>query len=349
MPYLEPPVEASLSTVGDPLGRFLPWLELRDVLRQTLQIADLSSAPGWPRGLSAEIAGRWFSGPQLLCTFSNASRLDAPGCYVALPVDQAVALADLCLGGEGRAGVACAAGAPDEAECGVLAYLAARCVRICAAPLQLRDVAAHPARELASWPDAMLLWPLRIKLGTRLELELALLMAADSPLAQQPLRARLVLGDEVDPAALAALQPHDLLLCESWPGQLTSQGLSGALELRVEALPRSLPVALEGGRIRALRDSQADGRGLAGPCPDVRASARGRAARNDAELVLSELELSLADLAQLTGGQAGLAAPLLEHAYVTLAGEPRAHGRLVRYGGAIALEVLGLGAVPSMR
>jgi hypothetical protein len=332
MPHLEPPVEASLSTVGDPLAIFLPWLELRDVLRQTLQIAGVSSALGWPRLLTPELAARWFSGPQLLCTFADASDLDAATSFVGLPVNQAVALADLCLGGEGRAGVACEAGAPDEAECGVLAYVAARCVRICAPALRLRDVATRRASELTGWPEGTLLWPLRIKLGAGVELELALLLPSDSALAQRPLKACLAIAEELDATTLATLGAGDLLVCESWPGHLTSQGLSGALELGTEAFQGALRVALEAGRIRKLAST-------------------GSAVRSgkQARLVLTELTLRFADLAGLASGSAEFPVAASELAYLELDGQARAHGKLVRYRGAIALEVLGLGAAPSMR
>src|SRR5512139_3929164 len=135
MPHLEAPVESSLPPAHAALAAFLPWLELRELLRKTLQIGDVSSALGWPRALGPELVRRWFSGPQVLCTLSHESDLEQPLAHVALPVDQAVALVDVCLGGAGRPSFASQAGVPSDAECGVLAYLAARCVRICAPAL----------------------------------------------------------------------------------------------------------------------------------------------------------------------------------------------------------------------
>jgi hypothetical protein len=329
MPHREPPVESGSSPAHDPLATFVPWLELREVLRHTLQIeADVSSALGWPRAIGDGVAARWFSGPQVLCTFSHAGDEEQPLAHLALPVDQAVALVDLCLGGPGRPSVACAAGSPSEAECGVLAYLAARCVRICAAPLRLRDVAARRSAELASWPDDHWLWPLRLKLGAQLELEPCLILAAAAPLAQQRVTARVALRDELEPGALAALRGGDLLLCEAWPGQFTHAGLSGCCELSVPALQASLPIALEAGQVRLLREASP-------------AQRPGRA-----RLVLGEVTASLIELAQLASGQRALPVSALERAQLELDGAIVASGKLVRYGGALALEV---GDLASMR
>jgi hypothetical protein len=329
MPHREAPVESSLSPAQDPLAAFLPWLELREVLRHTLQLdGDVSSACGWPRTLlAAGHAERWLSGPRILCTFSHASDGEQPLVHLALPVDQAVALVDLCLGGSGKPSVPCQAGAPTDAECGVLAYLAARCVRICAPELLLRDVATRRAAELSSWPDGAWLWPLRLVLGS-LELELGLIVGAGAPLSQRTLRAELVIRDELEPSALAALAAGDLLLCEEWPGQFTHRGLSGTCELSVPALAAGLRVALEAGQVRALRE----GSPARGP---------GRA-----RLVLADIDATLYQLAQLASGQCALPVTALPRARLELDGAHVASGRLVRYGGALALEV---GELASMR
>lgn len=327
MPHLGAPVESSLSPARDPLAAFLPWLELREVLRKTAQIDDVSSALGWPRALDAGLVQRWFSGPQVVCTFAHAGDLDAGLSWLTLPADQAVALVDLCLGGSGKPSVACQAGAPSEAECGVLAYLASRCVRICAPALRLRDVATRPASALSGWPEGTWLWPLRLKLGSATTLELALLSPGDGALARRQVAAELSLADELDPAALTSLNPGDLLVWESWPAHFTHSGLSGALDLVAPELRATLRVALEAGQVRALRE---------GPSAPQRARAR---------LVLGHVQASLFELARLASGAQPLAVTAAQPARIELDGAPLATGRLVRQRGALALEVEALSSM----
>ena len=327
MPHLEAPVESSLSQAHDPLAAFLPWLELRDVLRKTAQIDEVSSALGWPRALDAGLVQRWFSGPHVVCTLAHASDLDAGLTWLTLPADQAVALVDLCLGGPGKPSVACQAGAPNEAECGVLAYLASRCVRICAPALRLRDVAARRASELASWPNDTWLWPLRLQLGRETSLELALVASAHGRLAQHPLVAQLSLAEDLDASALSALMPGDLLVWESWPAQFTHTGLRGALDLVVPTLQASLRVALEAGHVRVLREPAAPQR------------------RTRARLVLGEVRASLLELARLASDVHALPVEAAQPARLELDGAPLARGKLVRHGGALALEIEALSSM----
>jgi hypothetical protein len=329
MPHLEAPVEASLAAVGDPLADVLPWLELRDVLRQTLQIGEVSSALGWPRVCDAELAQRTFASPSVVCTFADVSAFEPPPAFVVLPTDQAVALADLCLGGEGRASVPGAAGVPHDAECGVLAYLAARCVRICAPTLRLRDVSVDRVSARLAPEVSLLRWPMRVKLGATLELQLSLLVSMQSALAQQLRRVSVAIREELDAGALGALSPGDLLVCEGWPGCFTALGVAGCVELSVAGLREPLMAALEGGKLRALRDGSAT------------ATRHG-----EARLVLADVDASLADLAELAADRRELLLPPLERGYLQRTGQTIARGSLVRYGGALALEV---GELPSMR
>ncbi|HEX6242061.1 MAG TPA: FliM/FliN family flagellar motor C-terminal domain-containing protein [Polyangiales bacterium] len=343
MPHLEAPVESSLSPARDPLAAFLPWLELRELLRKTAQIDEVSSAFGWPRALDAGLVQRWFSGPQVVCTLAHASDLDVGLTWLTLPVDQAVALVDLCLGGSGKPSVACQAGAPSDAECGVLAYLASRCVRICAPALRVRDVAAHAAAALTTWPHDTWLWPIRLQLGDMTSLELALLGSTSSALARQGVAAELSLADDLAPAALNALTPGDLLVWESWPAQFTHAGLSGALELIAPALQMSLPVALEAGQVRALRGSST------APRPPLPQTAQRPSlpltTQRRARLVLGHVQASLRELAELASGLRRLPVVDARPARLELDGVAIASGKLVRHGGALALEIEALSSM----
>lgn len=326
MPHLEVPVESSLSPPADPLVAFLPWPELREVLRKTAQIEEVSSALGWPRAWDPALIQRRFCGPHLVCTLAHANDLDAGLTWLTLPVDQAVALADLCLGGSGIPSVACRAGTPSDAECGVLAYLAARCVRVCAPALRLRDVDARPASALVDWPADSWLWPLRVTVGG-VTLDLTLLSHNASALSLRPVSAQLCVADDLEPAAMTGLAPGDLLVCEASPVQYTHAGLSGTLQLVAAELQASLCVALEAGQIRALHTPP------------------GTAHRTRARVVLAEAQANMLSLAQLASGQRPLTVTQAVPARIELDGAPLASGKLVRHGGALGLEVEALSSM----
>lgn len=306
----------------------VPVAELREALRKILQLSQISCAFGLPRRVASATDTASFSGPHVVLTLSDDTHFERLSALVALPAGQALALVDRCLGGPGTASAVSMATAPTEAECGVLAYLAARCVRICAPTLRLRDVTVERHLPTHGWAAHAVLWPMRVVLGAQLELELTLILSEGWPLLARETTARLVISDELEAGLLDGLHSGDLLLLDGWPCTFTAQGLSGILELTAEGYSEPLRVALEGEALRAL------------PSPSARART------TPARLVVHAMRLSFRELAALCSAERSWCVPALQRAELEVDGQPAASGELVRYGGALALRV---DAVHSMR
>jgi hypothetical protein len=283
-----------------------------------LQIRELSCAFGLPRRLSEPVMHRWLGTPHVRFTLAHGAAFDGTACEVALPPEQALDLADRVLGGTGRSPLPGRAGLPTAAECGVLAYLAARCVRACGADLRVQDVTCG-ARALIGDPRA-LLWPLRITGAGDVRLDLKLIFADTAPWFHETVQARLMLSDQLDELALSALEAGDLLVSDGWSLYATASGFSGLLELCVAGSDERVTVSLEGDTLRVVPRAPPARKGLA------------------AELLLAQLPLSFAELAGLMDG-ASLPCPALEHAALALGGRELTRGRLVRFQGQLALEV----------
>jgi hypothetical protein len=249
---------------------------------------------------------------------AHGATFDGSSCEVALPPEQALDLVDRVLGGNGRSTLPGRAGLPSDAECGVLAYLAARCVRACDADLRVQDVRCEPRARTSD--ATALLWPLRVTAEDDLKLDIKLIFADAASYPRAPVAARLALIDQLDEAALQALEVGDLLVSDDWSLYATSSGMSGLLELCIAGSDERALVSLEGDALRLV--------------PRMPRARKG----HTAELVLARLPLSIADLAQLMDG-ASLPCPPLAYAALETQGREVARGRLMRFRGQLALEV----------
>jgi hypothetical protein len=232
-------------------------------------------------------------------------------------VEQAAELVERVLGGTGRGLVPSRAGLPSAAECGVLAYFAARCVRACGVDLRVQDVTCDAiSADLAP----AILWPVRIVAENALKLDLKLVFANEAYCPKQPLSAKLSLVDTLEPEQLHGLEPGDLLTSDQWSLHSTLAGMSGLLELSVAGSSERALVALEGDALRL----------APGPL-----AAR---AHHSAELVVAALSLRFSELADLLAGENSIC-PTLREASLEAHGEVVARGRLVHFMGQLALEV----------
>jgi hypothetical protein len=174
--------------------------------------------------------------------------------FFALPVDQAAGLLDRVLGGSGQSGVAGVAGTLSEAECGVLAHLAAQVCSACSAAWTVRDVFCADAARLLALCEQGALWPLRIAASTEsetaradarpprasprqgsadlvLDAKLLFAVAEDCPAGRYALA--LSVQDALAPEALTGLEVGDLLASDAWPLTLSARGLEGVVTLGV--------------------------------------------------------------------------------------------------------------------
>jgi len=315
MPYTEPPVESSLPELGSALRAQLARPELLEFLRRSLQIRELGCAFGLPRRLSARTFRRWLAAPHVRVTLASGALFDGTFCEIAVPPEQAVELVDRVLGGSGRAAVPGKVGLPTGAECGVLAYFAARCARACQADLRVQDVSCE-----SSPPDPAeaVVWPLRLSATDAFELDLKLIFANRTHCPRDTLSARIALVDTLE--GELALEPGDLLISDQWALHSTSAGLSGLLELSVAGSSERTPLVLDGGTLRVAEGAPRPPQG------------------NTAELAIATFGVGFAQLAELLDGE-GVACPPLAEATLLRRGRLVARGRLVRFQGQLALEV----------
>lgn len=323
MPHPEAHVESSLRELGAALRVGIAQPALVEFLRQSLQIRALDCAIGLPRRLSEPVARRWLGTPHVRFLLARGGGFDGTSCEVVLPPEQALNLVDRVLGGNGRAALPGRAGLPSAAECGVLAYLAARCVRASEADLRVQDVRCDPAAPTCD--GTALLWPLRVTGEDDVKLDIALIFPERANCPQAPVSTRLILTDELAATDLNALEVGDLLVSDNWSLYATASGISGLLELSVAGSDERVLVSLEGDRLKL----------APGAVPARQAQLTA--------LILARLQLSVTELAQLMDG-ASLRCPALAGASLEARGRAVAHGRLVRFEGQVALEVEALGS-----
>jgi hypothetical protein len=317
MPHPEAPVESSLPQLGSAFRAAIAHPAVTEFVRRSLQIREPACALGLPRRVSPHVLTRWPSGPHVRVKLGRGAQFDATSCEVALPGEQAVELVDRILGGTGRGLAASKVGLPSAAECGVLAYFAARCIRASGADLRVQDVTLEPLSLAATHA---VLWPIRVAASDDLKLDLKLIFPGTADCPQTPLSARLALADTLPEAQLMGLCAGDLLVGEAWSLHSTTAGMSGLLELSVPGSAERAQIALEGGLLRHTRGALT-----------ARTS-------QTAELVIAELTLGFAELADLLG-EACIPCPELGQAALEIRGSVVARGRLVRFLGQLALEV----------
>jgi hypothetical protein len=315
MPYPELPLESSLPELGSALRAQLAHPALLEFLRRSLQIRELGCAFGLPRRLSARAFQRWLAAPHVRVALADRTQFDGTFCEVALPPEQAVELVDRVLGGSGRAGVPGKVGLPTAAECGVLAYFAARCARACEADLRVQDVHCQAS---ALDPAEAVVWPLRITAREAFELDLKLIFASRERCPLGPLSARIALLDTLEGELM--VEVGDLLVSDQWALHATSAGPSGLLELTIAGSSERALLALDGGVLRVAQGEPRPPKG------------------NTAELAIATFGLSFGQLAELLDGES-MPCPALDEATLLRRGRPVARGRLVRFQGQVALEV----------
>jgi hypothetical protein len=304
-----------MDSIDTPPRRVAEWLAadaLRACSRALLGTVYESARSGLPRLVGATSAPP-LRGPAVLVETSRVPDDAARTLAVVLPASAALGLVDRLLGGSGTGSLPVA---PSAAECGVLAYGAARVLAAAAPALCLCDVRSVAPQELASRARDHVLWPLALTGEEELELSLLLSRVAAREL-DVSFGLRLSLCDELDPAALRELSPGDVLVSDRWSLSSTTEGWAGQAELLVEELGLSLPVRLERGALR------------------VSGAAKPRAST---ALVLAERRADLDTLAALVSGERLALVPdstaaRLEHATGAIDGE------LVLHQGAPGLRV----------
>lgn len=195
-----------------------------------------------------------------------------------LTLDAAFAtnLVDRALGGRGQVGLAIESALPSEAECGVLAYLVAKLIKSFEG-LWIRDTYASPHPP----PSQGLTWPI----GVRWEGGSGVLWLDWPDAGDATLMCQLGWFDRMSDADLKALEPGDVLVSESWPLSLTTQGVAGPCVVCAAGVHGILHALIDGVELQARRIE------------------RTPAIADSAFLVLSEAPVTCRQLAALASGE----------------------------------------------
>lgn len=274
--------------------------------------AELAIDLAWPTRRASEVRKT----PGVIVSFGAAPASEAHDGWLWLDGAFATNLVDRALGGRGQLGVATASSLPSDAECGVLAYLAARALRGFPG-YWVRDV--YATREAP--PDADVIWPasLRWTHGAGVAL-----LGWSSGALPQRMRVQVGWSDSLANADQRALEVGDVLSSDGVVLSVTSHGLAGIGLARVAGLGERARVVLDGETLH------------------------GRTGRNKAQVddVFVVLHDSLVDIATLMSlGEEGRTSLRLDRSLRVLLtrGEERiAEGELVRMGTRVGVHITAL-------
>ncbi len=262
--------------------------------------------------------------PAAIVSLGVGPRPDAEMPWLWLDAALATNLVDRALGGRGQLGVATTAALPSDAECGVLAYLAARAVRGFEC-LWVRDVYATDAAA----PQASVIWPvsLRWQGGTGVAR-----FGCGAAWSMSAVSVQIGWLNSVSPRDRDTLEVGDVLTCEDAPLSVTTQGLATSGVMRMAGVADTLRVVIDGAQLHGVRAERSKTR------PD------------ELFVVMHDLTLSIIDIAKLAGGGC-ITVPNGKPAHVSLRQGERtiAGGELVQVGSAVGVRIQSLPRVGEAR
>lgn len=272
---------------------------------------------GWPRLVSAAEASGWLRSHDVMIELSRTPLQEPFDFAIVLTAEGAARLCDLLLDAGGPSGFAGRRGGPSEAECGVLAYAAARFCAALTSSVRVRDVRPFEGAEL---PARFVLWPLSLEASP--EWFDACLLLAENTAAALPDRhpLELVLEDECPAADLEQLTPGQALISDAWPLTLTSEGLVGEATGVLPSCEMRLALRLSGAALKS--------RGPAQPPAATRV-----------ELQFARTELPLLELARLASGAVVSCSLERSQAELRSAGTCIAAGEAVLHRGALGIRI----------
>jgi hypothetical protein len=183
---------------------------------------------GLPRRV-ADGAEHCFRAVELVVECEPRAEGGMHGACLLMSAERAAGLVDRMLGGPGDGGGL----VPSTAECGVLAYGAARLLAELAQGWVLCDVRVREPRELVQRAQGQVLWPLSVasELGP---IDVRLLLS-ETAARSLPVAFELcaVLRDQVSEASLRELRADEVLASDAWSLVASARGWSGPMELLV--------------------------------------------------------------------------------------------------------------------
>lgn len=320
---VEPPCTALVDVILDVIRR----PSLRDSFR-TLLASDIEGCVvGWPRRTTRgegpsppanpNDAETWLRAGDLLVELARTPASSAFELGISLHAESATRLCDRLLGAHPGSSIAGRAGQLRDAECGLLAYAAARLAASHGGGWTVRDV--RPAVGHACLAGAVA-WPLAMTTSMgRLD---AVLWISSELAEALPARHLLeVVLHEQSPRGQSVPRPGDVWISDSWLLTHTTTGLTGPVVLRTPSCDTSFHARLIASHVLALRT-------------------RSPQSDDDLEVVIAKRVLRLLELADLTSGaHLFIDEPGRHPVVVRRANVPIARGQLIRWGGALGVRV----------
>lgn len=294
--------------------------QLRTLSQQLFGGACESVRVNIPRRLLPGAHERWFRGPELLVTCSQVPEDGARSAALLLPYAVALWLVERVLGGGAQLRVAPPASPLGEAECGVVAYAAARVLAALELPWAIRDVRCAARHELSAELAGGVLWPFVLG-GALGPLEGRLwLSEASARASSAAFTLELSVEDTTRPLELEALEPGDALVSDTLSLTQTVHGLCGPVHVGVRGASERLSGRLDrsGAQVYPLAHVPAE--------PDV------------VRWLLATRRVDLWTLACIAEGEpAAFGASLGEHVMLERQGVRLGEGRLISVRGALGL------------
>lgn len=323
--------------LGSTLRDLLEAPTLRDTFRMLFQQELLPCRVGWPRLLSgdphaqparAALASRWLRTSDVVIELSQAPARESFAAGIVLQAESAARLVDWLLGAPGNSGAPSAASQPSEAECGVLAYAAARLCASLASHASdswiVRDV--RPVREQEStWSTPLVFWP--VSLDTPVGPLSGALLLTDSTAraSHEHVLLRVAVSDLLAADALDDLAVGDALVSDRWLFTSTTEGPTGRVRLSVDGTDTCFDAQLAEGTLTAR-------------------SVDTRPTSDHVQLVLGTCSASLWQLAELaSGAPCALSCSAQDEVELQRDGTLVARGSLVWHRGALGIRVTQLG------
>jgi hypothetical protein len=315
------PNDARESTLAALFQPFLRDLEVRDVVRALFDGALTACASGWPRLVGPASLASWLRRSDIFVELTCAPARQSFALAIALHADSATLVVDRLLGAAHRSGAASDSGGPSEAECGLLAYVAARLCTASRAPLIVRDVRRTAILgELER--ETLVVWPFALtSTFGMLHGNLLISPAMLEPLATTVVVTMALRGRLSSTDTLAELASGDLLVSDEWSLTNTSDGLFGPVLLAARGTDTVFRGQLANGAVQACMPLE-------------------QASEDELELVIAERRSSLLELAQLASGAPFPFIPTEDQPTVLRRdGQVVAIGELIVHQGALGLRV----------
>ena len=306
------PLAAALhALIADPM--------LADTFRVTFDAELHGCNVDWPRYCAQTDLTSWLRPTDVLIELTRTPAREPFELALLLHTQSATRVIERVLGAPVSSAMPSLSGAPSDAECGVLAYAAARIIASRPLPFVVRDVRVDPLA--GPLPESLMLWPLALETSFG-KLDGMLLCSRALASGVRGIHSiEVLVRDAPDRGQPFTASVGDVWISDRWLLTDTTEGLAGSVLLGTPGAATELHARLAGPQLVAT-----------GPAPTT--------APDQLELVLAQLPLPLSALADLVAGLPQAITPIAATAVQLRRGAAMlAEGELVTYRGAVGVRI----------